>query len=223
MPPRSSPRCSVVKSVSPRTVRLAGCPPTAKLNDDSCWRSRAMRSAVLCVMPWSAAPPCSWRVAGSRLPPAGTWAKSWPRVTGLRIWLFESPPSSAFMKAPRRLPPRRRRHDDPAGLAEEGVLEVHERELGEQLLGPEDRIGLLGGEACAEGGVGRHGRHGEAAPEIQREGLGEVLVALAARGEVAVADDGLGRPGQLQARGQAAAVALRERRRGAPPRGRRRA
>ncbi len=110
----------------------------------------------------------------------------------------------------RGLPPRRRRHDDAARRAEEGILEVDEGEPGQQLLGREDRIARSGGEVRAEVGVGGGGGHGGAVREVQREGLSEGLVALPARGEVGVADDHTGRPGQLQARGQAGAVALGE-------------
>ena len=54
--------------------------------------------------------------------------------------------------------------------------------------------------------------------EVEGEGLGEGVVVQPARGQVVVADHGLGRPGDLQARGEVAGVALRERGRGVDPR-----
>ena len=68
-----------------------------------------------------------------------------------------------------------------------------------------------------EGGVGRRGRDGGAVPEVEREGLGEGVVAQAPRGQVAVAQHQLGGAGHLQARGEVAGVALGERRGGVHP------
>ncbi len=118
----------------------------------------------------------------------------------------------------RRPPARWRDHDDAAGVGEEGVLEVHEGQPGQQLLGPEDGVARLGGEAGAQGRVGRHGRDGGAVAEVEGEGLGERVVVQSARGQVVVAEHGLGGAGDLQARGEVAGVALRERGRGVDPR-----
>ena len=51
-------------------------------------------------MPCPAGPACRWRVEGSRLPPTGTWVKSWPRVTALRAGLPFRPASRVSTKAP---------------------------------------------------------------------------------------------------------------------------
>ena len=91
----------------------------------------------------------------------------------------------------------------PRGVAEEGVLEVDEGEPGEQLLGRR-------GPGLAGSAVKRVLRVESAAtaatvepcPRSSVKGWAKVWLLTPARGQVGVADDGLGRPGQLQARGQ---------------------
>ena len=98
----------------------------------------------------SAGPACRWRTAGSRLPPTGTWVKSWLRVTAARAGLPVSPASRVSRKVPEGCQPDRRVHHDAPGIGSGTRSRSGRRSsAGEQLLGAEHRVARLGGEAGA--------------------------------------------------------------------------
>ena len=86
------------------------------------------------------APSRRWRVAGSPLPPLGTWVKRSFRVTGLRTGLPAMPSSSVVISEVRRLPRTRGVDDDAAGVRRVGVFEVEELERGQDLVGGQHGI-----------------------------------------------------------------------------------
>ncbi len=138
-------------------------------------------------------------------------------VTGLRIWLPESPPSSASMKAAEGRHPGGGVTTTPRGALRNGFSKCTNESSASSCSAPRTGLAWSAVKRVLRAESAATAATVEPCPRSKREGLGEGLVARPARREVGVADDGLGRPGQLQARGQTGGVALRERGGGVHP------